>query len=524
MTDNHKEQDTVVIGTIRRFLDVDPRHLDAIDEILGTPNLYTTLEALMPLALFTDPVFGMKYPVDEGGQEHDIIAKILRKSMQLWHVAYFAMVALYLSNQYRHGLLSRKKLFRAVNHYNEYDCPLPDPATDEQLFSQMVRMAYQQFPYQHQWWAGMTRASFMYGEANGETGGSLPDMVESLFGIQYHQVLDICMSVYHVIHNQLRTGRNAAFSMNQLAERFLPWIERSSLERIVGCVSQTREEFRLACERTKSGDKALRKYDYNPLLERPLIRIDERYYAPVPPLILLWAMNGIAYQLSEQPCKVGGHDFGHVFGHAFEDFIEAILRKSKRDYLREIDVKTNAGLDRTTDFIIIEGNHALLFDCKTRRATMRHRYGTLDAIERDYGEIVHGLEQCIKTEQWIRLGVPEMQCQRKLEKVTQFDYGVVTLDDYFLSNSTLVEKLIQQKLGRDVKYQVLSGRELELLLANLEGQSLISFIKEKASVRCSLPASYEDYLNVNCRKLVDPSQAAYLAFPAKLKNRIEYFP
>ncbi len=505
----------------------DPMHLDAIEEILGRPNLCAVLEELTPLAFLTDPVFGM--PWATGEDEHlgtDSAIRVLRQSMHLWHAAYFAMVALRRSNSHRRSSLASGQLTKLVNHYNSYDGPLPVPASDEDLLSQCMRMAYQQFPFQREWWAGMTRARFMFQECSDRKPHDLSGVVRAVFGASYDEVLGICADLYFFFLNAVKTGKRPIFTMRLLAQRFLPWVEEGTLARVVDAISQTQSEFRNICDNTAGSDPRLRKYDYNPLLARPLIQIGDIYFCPVPALLLLWTTDGINYVLSDY-ARTSGKDgaFFNTFGHAFEDFVEHLLRKSGREYIREVSVRRKERED-SADFILVEGDSALIFDCKTRRTTVKHRYGMLEAIDRDYEDIVSGLEQDTRTERWIREGIEEFAQHPRLRGVSQFHYGVVTLDHYYLANSSAMQRKVQQSLGRSIEYQVLSSRELELLASSVRVGGILAIIRDKSSDSYDLPASYEDYLKVRQGaaegvRLVDPSQRLYVSLLKKLRDHVE---
>lgn len=515
------------------FPEGDSRHLDAIDDLLGGLNLASILVGLAPLAVFTDPIFGMPAlgsESDGNGQTPVSLAATWRSRLHLWHVLYFAMVALEKSNPYRRANLSQRDLTEIVDHFNSYDMPLSE-VENNPLAQALTRLAYQQFPYQRAWWAGMTGAQFIYEQSEPTKGYCIKDAVGDTFGMQYSDLLDICADIYYIFHNQVRTNRPATFTLKSLSN-WLPWVPQGSLARVIGAISQTQEDFRRERQSTAQENPALRKFDYNPLLARPLVQIGREYYAPAPSLILLWATQGIAYRLSDcaRNEEKDGH-FGKAFGRAFEDYVDSILRASGRSYIRECTIRVGKQRCKTADFILVEGNRALIFDCKTRRATVKHRCGVLDAIERDYEEIVKGLKQTMQTEKWIRDGILSLSAHPELAGVTNFSPAVVTYGDYYLANSALMRRSVADRLGTTMDYCVFSGRELELMLKNIGEGQLIPFINTKTSHtndmdqdQLLIPSLFEDYLRHQLTeqgaKLIDPCAEINRNILIKLKNRV----
>ncbi|MDO8684867.1 MAG: hypothetical protein Q7N50_15495 [Armatimonadota bacterium] len=503
----------------------DARHLDDVDEILRKPNLCSTLEILAPLAIFTDPVLGMPHPLDYTDEsDGNDIAATLRNSLHLWHVAYFAKAALLGSNPYRKSTLTFEQIIEAVNHYNQYDMPLSSNPTDEEILQATIRMAYQQFPYQNVWWGGMNAARFIYRKLSQTSALSLHERVIDLFGVEYNLLLDICVCLYMAVHNHVKTSRCPSFSFTDISH-LLRWWDPPTLHKVIDGISQTQNEFRVNCEVNRSTNPNLRKYDFNPLLFKPVVRIGKRYYIPIPAMILLWATEGIHYRLSEHAKNIvgnGGAFFGE-FGHAFESFVADLLDCSCRRYIPEALIRNNK--QKAADFVLLEGNRALIIECKTKRRHLKHKYGVIDAIDNDYKEVVHGLKQCISTETLIRNGTLKSPQFPELNNISEFFYAVVTLGDFYQANSYLMQDRIRRALGVNLNYQVLSSRELELMLANLKGLDIIPFMTAKAVARNPRPTSYKDDLydwlaELDRSDMNDPSEEIALALIRRLRDRI----
>lgn len=497
----------------------DPGHLDDINEILRKPNLCHTLESLAPLGIFTDPVIGMPYPMDTT-DESDSLSLDLRKYVQLWQIAYFAKIALQKSNPYRRDEFDSKKLREVINHYNIYDAPCSEDLSSEEYLQVSIRIAYQQFPFQRKWYDWMNITHHMFRE-----NPVLNQMVIDLFGVRYELLVDICLCLYMAICTQIKTHKRKSFSFNDLMT-LLPWYDEDILRGIIDAITQSQDEFRKECDDRCSGDRYLGKYDFNPLLSKPIVRINGRYYIPVPAAIPLWCIEGIQYRLSAYAKDISNRkesEFFYKFGHAFEDFVEDQFARTRRQYIRVDDVLKNR---KRADFILLEGDTALIIDCKTKRRVLKHRYGIIEAIDKDYNEVIHGLDQCINTEKSIRDGILKSLQYPDIQNITSFSYMIVTLGDFYLANSCFMQDRVREKLGMSIQYQVISARELELILANVDGDGIASFITEKSLGRCPMPESYESYLpyhfaNRDGYVIKDPSKDIFISIAERLKERVK---
>lgn len=517
----NKTAGDIVMVKSKGELPEDSRYLDYVDDIIGSPNLLATLELLSRWGFCVDPILSTSPPVPVKEQYLDS----LKRHLGHWTIAYFAMVLLRRSNQYRRGTLNSDKFVQAINYYYEADEP-PSDNEDQNAISFLTRLLFQQLPYQREWWSGITRAQFMYGSSHGPDEEFLAQIVSDIYGMSYNEVLSLCLSIYFVLYDRAASQRECSFTLKELTTGFLPWIDASKLTNLVRLISQTQQEFRGSCQSSELPDRSLRKYDFNPLLSKPLIRIGDRYYAPVPMLLPVWATEGIAYALSSYAVTSGYRgEFGDALGHAFENSIAKLLSQYNKDYVREKPLRIKGQHDRPADFIVVENKVGLIFDCKSRRVQLKHREGCQDAIQRDYEDIVKALEQDVKTTGWIRQRVGYLGNEKMLAGVEKFIYAVVTMDEYYLANSSIVQRQIARDLGFNISYQVISARELELLLCNLPINSLITTIEKKAEVPVPLPTSYSDYLHYlksekQIKQLIDPPMEVVFSELHQIRSRI----
>lgn len=248
-----------------------------------------------------------------------------------------------------------------------------------------------------------------------------------------------------------------------------------NVQRILSEISQTREEFRTAYRANQSQDSRLKPYHFNPLFDRPIIIIGGAYYAPIPALIPLWAMENIYYRLLKHH-RQGW--FTNAFGKAFEGFVASLLDAAGAVYTRERTVQIGRDLRRSADFVLVDEASAFIFDCKTHRFGLPARYGSQEAIDTELADIAKAVMQAMRTKEYIQGKLPEFS---DLWRLSDFVYGAVTLDDYYLLNAPAMASRVEYIMGCGVQYQGMSVHELEYILANLEGASLVRLVFEKAA-------------------------------------------
>ncbi|MCE5314053.1 MAG: hypothetical protein ABFD49_07260 [Armatimonadota bacterium] len=493
--------------------------LDAVDDIIGNSNLLITLDHLTRWGLYVDPIISASMPFNV--RQWDV--NTVKGAVHPWTIAYFAMVCLNRSNVHRRGELKPNRFIRAVNNYNAYSGPIDD------LRSVLVRIAFQQFVYQRQWWTGMSRSRYMFGESGGEYCRELAALVADTFGATIDEILRVCLSIYFTLHSKAKHKKECHFSLDELTSGFLQWLDSEVVRQVVSRLSQSQQEFREKSANCQQPNRSLRLFDLNPLLSKPLVRIEDSYYAPLPMLVPLWGTSGIVYELLDQATKKGIEGrFGDVLGHAFEDFVADLLSTHGVSHTREVSMPTAHGEVRSADFIVVDKQSALILDCKSRRIRRQHRSGLAEDAYPDYKEaIIKGVQQCLRTERWIRAGRPELLCKdSSLSNLENFTHAVVTMDDFHMANCPLIWKELNSEIVESVAYQVMSSHELEMILNYLPSGSIVSTISENATSPELRPASYRNYLfslqdEQSKKAYKDPSRDFVLSVLCDLRSTLD---
>lgn len=500
----------------------DAKHLGIVDDLIGNSNLLTTLEQLSRWGFFVDPVLSAPEPFPI----RSYYRKYLEQGLHPWAIAYFAMVCLKRANVHRSGELKPDRFIKAINSYKEVSGPLPD--NSEQIRSAFIRLAFQQFPYRRQWWTGMSRTRFMYGRSNSSHTEFLAELINDLWGVTIDELLTLCLLIYFSLRHKISLQKECFLTKDEIGTGFLPWVDKEVLAAVLSSLSQTQDEFKARCAENEFSDRSLKIFDLNPLLTKPLIRFGDRYYAPLPMLVPVWATSGIVYTLLKHTTlnKADG-SFGNTLGHAFEDYIAYLLDSKGIAYIPEIPFKIGRNEVKSADYIIVEDKAAIIFDCKSRRVNRDHRGGIINETHRDYEEaIIKGIKQSIQTEDWIRCGIEPLCSIPLLSSVENYLHAVVTMDDYYLSNSWIQED-VNLDSDKHEPFQVLSVHEFELLLYNLPKGTIISAIRKKAESPETSSMSYRDYCfylkdEERVPKVVDPSKDFVLSVLADLKSKLQH--
>jgi hypothetical protein len=119
------------------------------------------------------------------------------------------------------------------------------------------------------------------------------------------------------------------------------------------------------------GDPLYVKTEFNALAKRPLIRIPQQgWIAPIPRLVLERFTGGIFFDLADAFRDEQQHEFLDYFGTLFEHYVGMLLRHGWGAHNVIHEPKYGRQEMRGPDWIVLEGNNALLFECKASRLKM----------------------------------------------------------------------------------------------------------------------------------------------------------
>ena len=237
--------------------------------------------------------------------------------------------------------------------------------------------------------------------------------------------------------------------------------------------------------RFRNGDKRFRMYDFNPLLMYPIIRPwrkkgevpkrQDRMISPLPNLVAYRTTTGIFYQMFNEYKE----DFSRYFGHLFQTYVGEVLKESvtsnsifSENEIRKTYPKSSG---KVPDWVIIEGNKAMLIECK---ATRFSRAALTTAFESDVNDslkqVIKGFGQLHNFREACIAQTPGLEF---LHKCNEFYPIIVTYEPLYLINSAsfrrYIDSLLDAKDIRNLPWLVLEVKQVEALQPHLS--SGISF-------------------------------------------------
>lgn len=255
----------------------------------------------------------------------------------------------------------------------------------------------------------------------------------------------------------------------------------SALDRLAADPTQLRNLHR----KYQPADPRFAMYGFNPLILRPLIRPwrqkkhvsmdNDRLVAPVPNLVVLKNSIGIFYEMFNRY----GIEFANYFGEVFETYIGNILQHCGESIElipeRRIRESYPSAKGKTPDWIIVEGESAILVECKaTRFSRAALLTGDESAINDSLKQVIKGLRQLAD---FRNACLARRTGMERLNGCKTFRPILITLEPLYLINSHFFREYLDDQLAalkiNRMTWRILSVDELEKLQPYLaQGLSL----------------------------------------------------
>lgn len=327
--------------------------------------------------------------VDVRGPETGMRGAVIEPGLTVtqWDIAFIAKQLILCSNDYRAKRLSEELDRRGLRHALWLVSNMRDPvltgdrsATREQTLNSLIRFAYQQF--RHQGWAqdGLFRTYLLYDRI----GRSIPDCLDlseaarEVYGASIVAVVSLGIVLFAL------AGAETFSSFRPSAVTNMPDPRLASLRRVLTpevvrrlwpLVATDYAGFRELCAKHEV-DPAYAKFEWNPLEARPVILT--RYpsgVCVVPSLtaLLLRFTDGPYYDFIEHyDAKGNQREFTSAFGKVFEQYVGQQLRAHYDPALVLPARRYKVGRMEWEgpDWIAIEGESALLIECRTSRLVL----------------------------------------------------------------------------------------------------------------------------------------------------------
>jgi hypothetical protein len=376
-----------------------------------------------------------------------------------WALAALAKAVICHGNPHRSTTVRPDTIARACNMYNNYT---PEELKHKELetaFGILVRLAYEQFPYQESLYGELARAEAFFGGYSGRKRLEvLSDAtLTQLLGAPLRQAIGVAFVLY-----ASALANNGFFDPAWLGQPQFTDILSVVPEGQILAVIHTVYANDLDAFKRQAAEAPplpfLDRYMFNPLTARPFVQLrDERLLAPVPQLIARKLSPMELYYLGNERW---GNPFTNDMGHLFEDYVGRQLQ-TLPDVTVYPEIQYRQGKDAPTsvDWIVVAQDAVLLVEAKATRVPAPARAGQVtikNALKRTLGK---AFDQINRTYQAIRAGVPEFS---KIPADRPFLGVVTTLDHWYLANSPLTRDLLAEP---DIPTLVASVGALEHLIA-----------------------------------------------------------
>lgn len=332
---------------------------------------------------------------------------------------------------------------------------MSDPALNS-TFNTLIRIAYEQFPYQENPYWDLARVEpFFSGysgakplEVLGEAG------VTALLGAPVRHAVGAALVLYTVAQK-----RGGFFDASWLeGSDIVDTLSREEITAVAdACFAGTFEEFRQVASAAPVLPP-LDRYMFNPLAARPFLRLDDgRLLAPVPQLI---ARRLSPIELYYQGMARFGKAYARDMGVLLEDYVGRQLHTLPGAEVHgEIRYGSKKAGAMSIDWIVVYPEAVVLVEAKATRLVAETRIGAASAQESVRMTLTEAFDQIAKTHAAILGSAPEFA---EIPTDRPFIGLVVGLDPWYMSNGNAARALLPQPA---IPTMVASLPELETLVA-----------------------------------------------------------
>jgi hypothetical protein len=415
----------------------------------------------------------------------DLLTAVVRKALALprgasepgyaqtppWALAAMAKASICHGNPYRSTTVGHNDLRVGCFMYNNLRSDDLDQPGLNSGFGILVRVAYEQFPYQISVFEEVSRLEAFFGGYSGRKPLEIVNQATlvDLLGAPLVQAVGAAMILHGSAH------ANAGF--------FDPtWMDRPDFVEILNIVPRddvlaviesvfvnSFDEFKRQAADMPSFP-FLDRYQVNPLTARPLVRLaDGRLLAPLPQLIL-WKLSPL--ELYYLGVDRWGEAFTRDMGELVEDYVgRQFTALPEATVLPEIKYQEGKNTVKSVDWIVVFPDLILLVEAKATRVSAGARAGSESAKETYERTLGKALSQISRTYRAIQAGVPEFADIPTDRPVLGL---VATLDPWYMANSLAREFLPKT----EIPIMVASVREIEALVSIGQRRSASQILTE----------------------------------------------
>ncbi|MDD5591437.1 MAG: hypothetical protein PHY18_05885 [Dehalococcoidales bacterium] len=408
----------------------------------------------------------------------------INKSFHITHhkIALLAMITLQ-NHRYAHGKTpSNKEFIALVNNVSTIRNPIDDkkpPDPKEAIFGMMVRLAYQQFPFQEGIFNVLPRHLLLYLYSKvGSPSLNLDREAYEHFGLHVIEYMTIGFALYAASLEHSVFQRS--FIENTPVESMKKYLVPGKVEKFLARTSADFDTFRSMCMREVESFPDGGTYRFNPLFDRPIIiRKDGRISIPVPMLVPHVITKGLYYDFLDLFSGETSNPFSDWFGYAFEHYGGLLLKHALGK--ENVFPEPTYGKEhkRGPDWTVIQNHSAIVFEFRSGRLNKKTKiygdYSDIAALVKR--NIIEPLTKFSGKIADMKAGQTGIPCNDN----TEFFPCVVTYEPLY--SNQLFNDIIKQQFEREgipeFDFELMSIEDLEWLLSWAKYESPFDFLKTK---------------------------------------------
>lgn len=392
-----------------------------------------------------------------------------RQKLELppWGLALAARESLLYGNEHRAKVISPESIRHLMRRFFHAEAlPHTKPGNAGFLLSAITPMLYEQFPWQESMFEEIARSHALIVEGLNHVDTEViseSSLADLLGGIP----LDDAIGATFVL--QVGAYQNSGVFDPQWLDQdnfreVLKLYPRRNLEATARRLTATRDEFREDFVKHSHRDKRLARYDYNPLVRTPFIRLEHGLtVSPAPRLIMRTVTPGGLYYPG---ITIHGNAFSKDLGMLFEHYIGRNLRLIDG---AEIHPEVTYGPRKdmkSTDWFVVFPRLVMLVECKLKRIGLLGRAGDESLFKDFTNSVKRAYDQLKRSVDHLAAKIPEFShipTDRPLLAL------VVSAEPIYSGSAFLVEHgltTISSGQIRNVPVAVVNARDIEVLVTH----------------------------------------------------------
>ncbi len=405
-----------------------------------------------------------------------------------------------------------KDVMALANNWNNVE----DPFLGSGLMT-LVRVAYEQFPYQEQLGDLIPRYLTILTETKpADPPLDIQGAFRSKTGLSIQEFMKVGVAFY--FGSFLYASFTRGFMEGPMAGKLKPFLTPDKIEAFLKVAATDFPTFRQLCLEEEKKAPGAGKWVFNPLISRPVVILqDGRYCVPIPRLLIHRITKGIYYDLLEAFHNSDHNPFPDWFGHAFEEYGGIILRKALDQSTVFAEPAYGSPVRHGPDWTILGQTTGLAMEFRSSRLPKMIRTTT----ERDEvtSRVRQGLAQTAGRLPGKIKDILDGSAGLPASGTNEVVPAIVTLEEWY--PEALTTELIRQELdgeGNDPgRFQLMSIGELEWLLTWAQHESPAVVLRDKLADPALDDLSIGQYLHKRANGLG-------LSFPRRiLKDKADAF-